>query len=112
MGIIAGVLLSITSRYITTHLGMHTDVYSDQEDAYPTGKRRLLQQGRHIDEMGDYEDYSLYGDDAAASTSDLDRPWLADLSSPSPTRRRLASSGLLSQTIHEEDSDDGSDAVL
>lgn len=105
----AGLTLGVISTHITTHLGINTDPYYEDEDLYPIKKRRL-QQRRYLDELDD-DEYAQVWDDAVASTSDRDLPWL-DPSSSSPSRRRLAS-GLLSQTIHEEeDDDDESDPVL
>lgn len=122
VGILAGILLSLTSEYMSTRLGINSTTYAYEDDdgedvdVYPAKGRRLQKQqqhGRYIQEMydddgvGDDDEHHRYGNYASANStaSDLEKPWL-DISSPSPTRRRLASTGLLSQTIHEEDDDE------
>ncbi|KAJ6438643.1 activator subunit [Purpureocillium lavendulum] len=83
IGIFAGIALAITSSLITSHLGMH-------------------------DEEPQEQDYSLESIDKLkprrrdVTPAVLDTDWYWTESSPSGRRRP---SGLLSQTIHEEDDD-------
>ncbi|KAG9255266.1 uncharacterized protein F5Z01DRAFT_44732 [Emericellopsis atlantica] len=91
IGISAGVVLALVSNFVSTKLSIQDSPYddaaedSDGEEISPLPKRRFLS------DRGD--------------SDEADWQWLE--TSTSPVRRKRAS-GLLSQTIHEED--DSSDA--
>lgn len=82
------------------------DEPSEDDVLYGSSSSSALKQ-RQRRYLNDTDDLDSVKDDSSAST-EFDMQWLEPSSSPS--RRRLVS-GLLSQTIHEED-DDESDAAL
>ncbi|KAF4992788.1 hypothetical protein FDECE_13618 [Fusarium decemcellulare] len=82
VGIFAGIVLAISSSVITSYLGMQED---DTVSSRPTSKQSLLL------------DTSSHRD---SSSTEVDWQWL-----DSPSHRRRPATGLLSQTIHEEDDD-------
>jgi uncharacterized membrane protein YuzA (DUF378 family) len=106
VGIIAGLVIGISSTYITTYFGMQDELPED-DILYASSSSPSATKQRQRRFLTDTDDLDSVKDDSSAST-EFDMQWLEP--SSSPTRRRLVS-GLLSQTIHEED-DDGSDGAL
>ncbi|KND93747.1 hypothetical protein TOPH_01738 [Tolypocladium ophioglossoides CBS 100239] len=82
VGIVAGIALGVTSSLITSYLGMQGD---PQEDERQSAKMEKYDLGT-----------------SKASPAIIETDWY--LADSSPTRQRRPS-GLLSQTIHEEDDD-------
>ncbi|KAI9158742.1 hypothetical protein HJFPF1_06740 [Paramyrothecium foliicola] len=89
IGIIAGIALGVFSTFLTSQLGMHRDPLEELEDW----------KGEDALDMASVQDES--------SSNEAEWQWLER----SPSRRRPAS-GLLSQTIHEEEDDNDSDAAF
>ncbi|UNI19092.1 hypothetical protein JDV02_005308 [Purpureocillium takamizusanense] len=83
LGIVTGIVLAVTSSIITSHLGMHDEELDAHEASLD--KPEKFKPGRR---------------DITAAVPETDWYWTE--SSPSGRRRP---SGLLSQTIHEEDDD-------
>ncbi|CAG7558599.1 unnamed protein product [Fusarium equiseti] len=83
VGIIAGITIAIFSSVITSYLGMQKDDYALKRSG---SKENLLETSSRRDSL--------------SSDTDLGWQWLDSSSS-----RRRPTSGLLSQTIHEEDDD-------
>ncbi|RBR11398.1 uncharacterized protein FIESC28_09012 [Fusarium coffeatum] len=83
VGIIAGITIAIFSSVITSYLGMQKDDYAVKRSG---SKESLLETSSRRDSL--------------SSDTDLGWQWLDSSSS-----RRRPTSGLLSQTIHEEDDD-------
>jgi hypothetical protein len=83
VGIIAGITIAIFSSVITSYLGMQKDDYALKRSG---SKESLLETSSRGDSL--------------SSDTDLGWQWLDSSSS-----RRRPTSGLLSQTIHEEDDD-------
>ena len=81
VGIVAGIVLSMSSSLITTRLGMQDDEQEFPEKTYRPGSAYTHEE---------------------SSSNEADWAWLSEAASSS---RRRAASGLLSQTIHEEDDD-------
>ncbi|KFA61030.1 hypothetical protein S40285_07427 [Stachybotrys chlorohalonatus IBT 40285] len=84
IGIFSGLLLAVSSGFITSYLGMYED---PRDSARPLKKKGLL------------EDVPSFRDESSSNETEWHWP------DPSPTRRRPASS-LVSQIIHEEEDDD------
>lgn len=82
VGIVAGVTLGVTSSIVTSYLGMQDDPQEDERQSI---------------KMEKYD----FGT-PKASRAVIESDWYLADSSPSRNRRP---SGLLSQTIHEEDDD-------
>ncbi len=98
VGILAGVILGISSSLITSYLGMSGP---DDDEAYYNQRYEETfrkYQTRTIGINGSGSGRESGGD----SSSDKEWQWTG--TSPS-SRRRGYPSGLLSQTIHEEDDD-------
>jgi hypothetical protein len=98
VGIVAGLTLAFSSTVITSLLGMQ-----DTEPSYTRQRRRkgYITEGGSTDASLDYHDDEDEDDETSPSSSnEKEWQWLE----PSPSRRRPAS-GLLSQTILEEDDD-------
>ncbi|GKT99337.1 hypothetical protein FLAG1_01426 [Fusarium langsethiae] len=83
VGIMAGVAIALFSSIITSYLGMQNNDLGPKRSA---SKESLLETSSRIDSL--------------SSDTDLGWQWLDSSSS-----RRRPTSGLLSQTIHEEDDD-------
>ncbi|CEI39541.1 unnamed protein product [Fusarium venenatum] len=83
VGIMAGVAIALFSSIITSYLGMQNDDLGPKRSA---SKESLLETSSRRDSL--------------SSDTDLGWQWLDSSSS-----RRRPTSGLLSQTIHEEDDD-------
>lgn len=80
MGIIAGIVVGVSSSLVTFYLGMQGD---DEIIPRRSKQKYLSDSGRR------------YGD---SSSTELEWQWLE-----SPSQRRRPAGGLLSQTIHEDD---------
>ena len=98
IGICAGLTLALFSTVVTNSLGFQ-DSPRLKGKAPPRG-------GRYLQDNEDDEELTYDRDDSSSNEVD----WQWPESSSTPVVRKPAVSGLLSQTIHEED--DSSDAAL
>ncbi|KAL6881576.1 hypothetical protein J3F83DRAFT_722786 [Trichoderma novae-zelandiae] len=95
VGVLAGLTLATSSTIITSYLGMQEDTTSSSSSA--RGSRSRTPQGK--DPLSSYSSpNTLVKDDSSSNEGEWYWP------DPSPSRRRPAT-GLLSQTILEEEDD-------
>lgn len=100
MGIVAGLTLAFSSTIITSLLGMRDTSPSSTRFKRPL-KKGYLEHDTDASSDVDDQDYDQASDDTLpSSANEKDWQWL----DPSPSRRRPAS-GLLSETILEEEDD-------
>jgi hypothetical protein len=97
---VAGLTLAFSSTILTSLLGMH-DTSSSSSGFRRPRRKGYLEHDTDATSEEDIRDYDQASDDTpSSSANEKDWQWL----DPSPSRRRLAS-GLLSQTILEEEDD-------
>ncbi|KAI6782878.1 uncharacterized protein J7T54_002037 [Emericellopsis cladophorae] len=90
IGVSAGVVLALVSNFVSTKLSIQDSPYDDAADDSEGEESSPLPKRRFLSDRGD--------------SDETEWPWLE--TSTSPVRRKRAS-GLLSQTIHEEDDSSG-----
>ncbi|KAJ6783931.1 hypothetical protein PWT90_02114 [Aphanocladium album] len=99
IGIVAGLILGVTSSVITSYLGMQ-----DSEEDFYERERDYIDR-HHDDEDDDEREYD-YDADAYRLDAPSYQKHLRGSDSDTGPKRRVAR-GLLSQTIHEEDDSSG-----